>query len=65
VGNLPTMIAKFTTDIPKLTAWGEPFLLGPGSILVAHTPAEKIAKKELLEAVDLYVELATNLVRNS
>jgi len=65
VGNLPTMIAKFTTDIPKLTAWGEPFLLGPGSILCAHTPQEKIAKKELLEAVDLYVELATSLVRNS
>jgi len=64
VGNLPTMIAKFTTDIPKLTAWGEPFLLGPGSILCAHTPQEKIAKKELLEAVDLYVELATSLVRN-
>jgi acetylornithine deacetylase len=64
VGNLPTMIAKFTTDIPSLTAWGEPFLLGPGSIHVAHTPAEKIAKKELLEAVDLYVELATSLVQN-
>jgi acetylornithine deacetylase len=65
VGNLPTMIAKFTTDIPKLTAWGEPFLLGPGSIHVAHTPDEKIAKKELLACVDLYVELATDLVRNS
>jgi acetylornithine deacetylase len=64
VGNLPTMVAKFTTDIPSLTAWGEPFLLGPGSIHVAHTPAEKIAKKELLEAVDLYVELATSLVQN-
>ncbi len=63
VGNLPTMVAKFTTDIPSLTAWGEPFLLGPGSIHVAHTPAEKIAKKELLEAVDLYVDLATDLVR--
>jgi acetylornithine deacetylase len=62
VGNLPTMVAKFTTDIPSLTAWGEPFLLGPGSIHVAHTPNEKIAKKELLEAVDLYVELATSLV---
>ena len=61
IGNLPTMIAKFTTDIPALTAWGEPFLLGPGSIHVAHTPNEKIAKRELLEAVDLYVELATNL----
>ncbi len=64
VGSLPTMIAKFTTDIPKLTAWGEPFLLGPGSIHVAHTPREKIAKRELLEAVDHYVELATSLVQN-
>src|SRR3984885_3899251 len=62
VGTLPTMIAKFTTDIPALTAWGEPLLLGPGSIHVAHTPNEKIAKKELLECVDLYVELATTLV---
>jgi acetylornithine deacetylase len=63
VGNLPTMIAKFATDIPALTAWGEPLLLGPGSIHVAHTPHEKIAKKELLEAVDLYVEVATSLVK--
>jgi acetylornithine deacetylase len=64
VKNLPTMIAKFTTDIPMLTAWGEPFLLGPGSIHVAHTPHEKIAKKELLEAVNLYVDLATSLVQS-
>jgi acetylornithine deacetylase len=63
VGNLPTMVAKFTTDIPSLTAWGEPFLLGPGSIHVAHTPNEKIAKQELLQAVDLYVDLATDLVK--
>jgi acetylornithine deacetylase len=62
VGDLPTMIAKFATDIPSLTAWGEPFLLGPGSIHVAHTPDEKISKKELLECVDLYVELATGLL---
>ncbi len=62
VGSLPTMVAKFTTDIPSLTAWGEPFLLGPGSIHVAHTPDEKIAKRELLEAVDLYVQLAHGLI---
>jgi acetylornithine deacetylase len=49
VGNLPTMVAKFTTDIPSLH--------------VAHTHAERIAKKELLEAVDLYVDLATDLVK--
>jgi acetylornithine deacetylase len=62
VSNLPTMVAKFTTDIPALTAWGEPFLLGPGSIHVAHTPDERIAKKELLECIDLYYDLATSLV---
>ena len=62
VGSLPTMIAKFATDIPSLTNWGEPFLLGPGSIHVAHTPEEKIRKRELLECVDLYVDLATSLV---
>ncbi len=36
-------------------------MLGPGSIHVAHTPFEKIAKKELLAAVDLYFELAQRL----
>jgi acetylornithine deacetylase len=56
-----TMVAKFTTDIPALTAWGEPFLLGPGSIHVAHTPDEKISKQELLDCVDLYVKLAKEL----
>ena len=63
VGALPTMIAKFTTDIPKLTCWGEPFLFGPGSIHVAHTPDEKISKKELVEAVNLYSELAFELLK--
>jgi acetylornithine deacetylase len=57
-----TMVAKFTTDVPSLTNWGEPFLLGPGSIHVAHTPHERIAKRELLEAVDLYARLAKQLV---
>ena len=62
VAGLPTMIAKFTTDIPWLTNWGEPLLLGPGSIHVAHTPAERIAKSELLEAVELYVRVAERLL---
>ncbi len=59
---IPTMVAAFTTDIPALTNWGEPLLLGPGSIHVAHTPHEKLAKRELLEAVDLYTEVAKRLV---
>jgi acetylornithine deacetylase len=62
IEGLPTMIAKFATDIPQLTSWGEPLLLGPGSIHVAHTPFEKLAKKELLEAVGLYVKVAKQLL---
>jgi len=58
----PTMVAKFTTDIPQLSNWGEPLLLGPGSIHVAHTPHERLAKRELLEAVDLYVQVAKRLL---
>lgn len=52
-----TMVAKFTTDIPSLTNWGEPFLLGPGSIHTAHTPEERIAKADIAEAVELYARL--------
>jgi acetylornithine deacetylase len=62
VDGFETMVAKFTTDVPSLTNWGEPFLLGPGSIHVAHTPEERIAKRELLEAVDLYYSLAKRVV---
>ncbi len=62
IEGFPTMVAKFTTDIPQLTKWGEPLLLGPGSIHVAHTPHEKIAKRELVEAVDLYESLARRLL---
>jgi acetylornithine deacetylase/succinyl-diaminopimelate desuccinylase-like protein len=62
IEGLPTMIAKFTTDIPQLDNWGEPLLLGPGSIHVAHTPYEKLAKKELLEAVELYIKVARQLL---
>jgi acetylornithine deacetylase len=59
---LPTMVAKFTTDIPQLSNWGEPLLLGPGNIHVAHTPHERLAKKELFKAVALYIEVAKRLL---
>jgi len=55
-------VVKFSTDIPYLSNWGEPLLLGPGSIHVAHTPQEKLAKKELLEAVELYIKVAKQLL---
>jgi acetylornithine deacetylase len=60
---LPTTIVAFTTDIPTFEgAWGEPFLIGPGSIHVAHTAEERISKKELSEAVELYARMATQLI---
>jgi acetylornithine deacetylase len=61
VDGLPTMIAAFTTDIPKLTNWGEPLLIGPGSIHVAHTEGEYIEKQQLAEAIDLYYRIAKQL----
>ena len=57
VPGIETMTASFTTDIPALSAWGKPVLLGPGSILVAHTDREFLAKAELMRAIDLYVEI--------
>jgi acetylornithine deacetylase len=62
IEGMKTMVAAFATDIPALTNWGEPLLLGPGSIHVAHTPHEKLAKRELFEAIDLYTEIASRLV---
>ena len=61
VDGIPTMIAAFTTDIPKLTNWGEPLLIGPGSIHVAHTEGEFIEKRQLAEAIDLYCAIARQL----
>jgi len=62
VEGVPQMIAAFTTDIPKLTNWGEPLLIGPGSIHVAHTDGEYIAKQELAEAIELYCRIAKKLM---
>jgi len=58
-------VVRFTTDIPHLPKWGKPLLLGPGSILVAHTKDEFVLKKDLDAAVGLYVDLAKRLLTNS
>ncbi len=61
VEGFETTIVKYTTDIPKLTNWGQPLLLGPGTIHVAHTLEERVPKKEVLEAIDLYASLVKQL----
>jgi len=62
VPGIETMVARFTTDIPWLSNWGTPVLIGPGSIHVAHTEREFISKKQLHEAVDLYCSIARQLL---
>jgi acetylornithine deacetylase len=58
---LPAMVAGFTTDIPLLSNWGEPLLVGPGSVHVAHTEGEFVEKKQLEESVALYCQVAKRL----
>ena len=55
-------VVRFTTDIPHMPNWGKPLLLGPGSILVAHTKSEFVLKKELENAVGLYDLLVKELL---
>jgi acetylornithine deacetylase len=60
---LPTTVVAFTTDIPFFEGgWGEPYLIGPGSIHVAHTSEERIPKKELQEAVEIYARMVSQLL---
>ncbi|HEV7746650.1 MAG TPA: M20/M25/M40 family metallo-hydrolase [Pyrinomonadaceae bacterium] len=62
VEGIEQCVVRFTTDIPYLSNWGKPLLLGPGSILNAHTEQECVEKRELLEAVDIYAQLARALL---
>jgi acetylornithine deacetylase len=62
VDGLPTIVVPFTTDIPMFgRTWGEPLLIGPGDVHVAHTSDERIAKKELLDAVAIYSDMVKRL----
>jgi len=57
-----TAAMPFTTDIPFFEGrWGEPFLLGPGNVRLAHTPEERVSKRQLAEAVELYCKLVRQL----
>jgi len=56
-----TDVVAFTTDLPSLTNWGRPLLLGPGSISTAHTEREFVRKAELVAAADLYYRLVRDL----
>ena len=60
---LATTVVSFATDIPSFGGvWGKPFLIGPGSIHVAHTAEERISKQQLTEAVEIYARMVTRLI---
>ena len=64
IPGIETTVVAFTTDIPAFGgAWGEPFLIGPGSIHVAHTPEECVAKAQLVEAVSIYQRIVRHLCK--
>jgi acetylornithine deacetylase len=67
MGSLPgfeTTVVAFTTDIPTFgDSWGKPYLLGPGSIHVAHTSEERIPKREIMEAIQIYKRMVKQLLQ--
>lgn len=62
IDGIEQCVVRFTTDIPYLSNWGKPLLLGPGSILNAHTEHEFVEKRELEQAIEIYVQLASTLL---
>ena len=62
VPGIDSAVFAFTTDIPWLDRWGAPLLLGPGSVTVAHTDDEYCDVDELLQARDIYADLAQRLL---
>ena len=58
----PSAVVSFNTDVPWLGNLGKPLLFGPGSILDAHGKNERIAKRDLLAAVQTYEEMVVALL---
>ena len=61
----PSAVVAFNSDVPHLGALGKPLLFGPGSILDAHGPNERIAKRELIAAIDVYCDTVTTFARDA
>ena len=57
-------MVAYTTDIPAFNgSWGTPYLFGPGSIHVAHTDKECIAKRDIVAAIETYQTIAKQLLQ--
>lgn len=53
---------SFGSDVPFLRKIGTPLLIGPGSILDAHTSHDQVELADLRRAVEIYREIATQLM---
>ena len=63
LNGLPTTVVAFTTDIPAFgDSWGKAFLIGPGNIHLAHTAEERVAKRELADAIEIYTRMVKQLL---
>jgi acetylornithine deacetylase len=62
VDGFETTVVSFGSDAPHLTNTGKRLLIGPGTILDAHTAGEKISKRELMDGVGLYERLVRKLL---
>ena len=58
----PTKVVAFGSDVPHLSSLGQALLVGPGSILDAHTSHEGVAVADLRSAVDGYFRLCQRLL---
>ncbi len=66
IEGIPTTVVAYTTDIPAFRGqWGEPFLIGPGSIHVAHTLEERVPKNQLIDAIEIYQRMVKELCRRA
>jgi acetylornithine deacetylase len=66
VDGIPTTVVAYTTDIPAFGGqWGEPFLIGPGTIHVAHTLEERVPKAQIDQAVQIYQRMVRHLCKKS
>lgn len=55
-------IVSFACDLPLLPSWGEPLLVGPGSIRDAHAAGERVSLRDVETAVEIYRTLALSLL---
>ena len=63
IPGIQTAVFPFTTDVAFLDRWGAPLLFGPGSIRVAHTAEEHVEIQEMEEAIEQYVRIAGECLR--